>query len=89
MKRWAELSADYAELGAVMNGFSLNEGTSESASPIAHLQGDQERQAVESLSRAIEGTGQAIDSTYLHTNTMVGIILSCLVRISSLLTSTV
>jgi hypothetical protein len=71
MKRWSELSADYAELGAVMNGFSLNEGTSSSGSAIAHLQGDQERQAVETLSRAIESTGQAIDSTYLHTNAMV------------------
>lgn len=71
MKRWAELSADYAELGAVMNGFSLNEGTSASGSAIAQLQGDQERKAVETLSRAIESTGQAIDSTYLHTNAMV------------------
>lgn len=71
MKRWAELSADYAELGAVMNGFSLNEGTSGSGSAISQLQGDQERQAVETLAKAIESTGQAIDSTYLHTNSMV------------------
>ena len=79
MKRWSELSADYAELGAVMNGFSLNEGSSGgSNAAVANLQGPQERQAVDSLSRAIESTGQAIDSTYLHSNIMA----SCLLRYS-------
>ena len=71
MKRWSELSADYAELGAVMNGFSLNEGSSSSGSAIANLQGEQERQAADSLARAVESTGQAIDSTYLGANAMV------------------
>lgn len=73
MKRWSELSADYAELGAVMNGFSLNEGSSSggSTSALASLQGEQERHAVDTLARAIESTGQAIDSTYLNSNAMV------------------
>lgn len=72
MKRWSELSADYAELGAVMNGFSLNEGSnSGSGSAIANIQGEQERNAVDTLARAIESTGQAIDSTYLNSNAMV------------------
>jgi hypothetical protein len=75
MKRWSELSADYAELGAVLNGFSLNEGSSGSGSAIAGMQGPQERQAVETLSRAIESTGQAVDSTYLHSNAMVRAVL--------------
>jgi hypothetical protein len=74
MKRWSELSADYAELGAVMNGFSLNEGSSSSGSAIANLQGEQERQAADSLARAIESTGQAIDSTYLGANAMVNLL---------------
>ena len=73
MKRWSELSADYAELGAVMNGFSLNEGSSGgNSNAIANLLGERERHAVDTLARAIESTGQAIDSTYLHSNAMVG-----------------
>lgn len=71
MKRWSELSGDYAELGAVFNGFSLNEGSATGNGYIASMQGEEEQRAVESLSRAIEGTGQAIDSTYLHSNKMV------------------
>lgn len=73
MKRCAELSGDYSELGAVMNGFSLNEGSNTSGeSALANMQDDHERNAVDTLSRAIEATGQAIDSTYLHSNAMVG-----------------
>lgn len=75
MKRWSEISADYAELGGIFNGFGLNEGSSGSGSgAISNSQSEQERHAVESLSRAIESTGQAIDSTYLHSNAMVSLL---------------
>ena len=72
MKRWSEISADYAELGGIFNGFGLNEASnSGSYNTVASQHSDQERAAAESLSRAIESTGQAIDSTYLNSNAMV------------------
>ena len=72
MKRWSEISADYAELGGIFNGFGLNEASnSGSYNTVASQHSDQERTAAESLSRAIESTGQAIDSTYLNSNAMV------------------
>ncbi|KAJ1926640.1 Sorting nexin, cytoplasm-to-vacuole targeting pathway/endosomal sorting, partial [Tieghemiomyces parasiticus] len=51
-KRWGEIALDYAELGAVYNGFSLTE--------------------VESLAGALEKVGQAVDSTFMSTNRLVG-----------------
>ncbi|KAJ1987978.1 Sorting nexin, cytoplasm-to-vacuole targeting pathway/endosomal sorting [Dimargaris cristalligena] len=51
-KKWAEIALDYAELGAVYNGFSLTE--------------------VDALAGALEKVGQAVDSTFMATNRMVG-----------------
>ncbi|CAG8528271.1 4656_t:CDS:2 [Funneliformis mosseae] len=50
-KRLNDLSTDYAELGAIYNGFSLNE------------HGE--------LSNAIEKVGQAVDSSYMATGTLI------------------
>lgn len=46
-----DYARDHAELGAALNGFSLNESNS--------------------LSSAIEKTGQAVDATYMSTTKLV------------------
>lgn len=53
MKRWSDLAQDYQELGATLNGFSLNE------------RGSEEQQG--HLSAALEKTGQANDVTSAST----------------------
>ncbi|KAJ3515995.1 hypothetical protein NLJ89_g1404 [Agrocybe chaxingu] len=51
VKRWSEHAQDHADLGAALNGFSLNEP--------------------DTLSGAIEKTGQAIDTTYMSTTKLL------------------
>ncbi|KAI8320246.1 hypothetical protein GQ54DRAFT_263891 [Martensiomyces pterosporus] len=53
-RKLGELSADYAELGATLNGFSLLE------------------QEHELLAAAIEKAGQAVDSSYIEINQLLG-----------------
>jgi len=57
MKRWSDLAQDYQELGAALNGFSLNE------------RGSGEQQG--HLSSALEKTGQANDVTYAATTKLI------------------
>ncbi|KAF9054582.1 hypothetical protein BJ165DRAFT_1523096 [Panaeolus papilionaceus] len=51
VKRWSDYAQDHADLGAALNGFSLNEPNT--------------------LSGAIEKTGQAIDTTYMSTTKLL------------------
>ncbi|PLW54128.1 hypothetical protein PCANC_06492 [Puccinia coronata f. sp. avenae] len=65
MKRWQDYAVDQAELGGVLNGFALVEGS---------VVGDGQlstQETAEATSTAIERTGQAIDATYVSTNAML------------------
>ncbi|KAA1079626.1 Sorting nexin, cytoplasm-to-vacuole targeting pathway/endosomal sorting [Puccinia graminis f. sp. tritici] len=65
MKRWQDYAVDQAELGGVLNGFALVEGS---------VVGDGQlstQETAEATSAAIERTGQAIDATYVSTNAML------------------
>jgi len=65
MKRWQDYAVDQAELGGVLNGFALVEGS---------VIGDGQlstQETAEATSTAIERTGQAIDATYVSTNAML------------------
>lgn len=65
MKRWQDHAVDQAELGGVFNGFALVEGS---------ILGDGQlstQETAEATSRAIERTGQAIDASYVATNSML------------------
>ncbi|KAH9443761.1 hypothetical protein MJO28_013971 [Puccinia striiformis f. sp. tritici] len=65
MKRWQDYAVDQAELGGVLNGFALVEGS---------IIGDgllSTQETAQATSTAIERTGQAIDATYVSTNAML------------------
>nr|AIC33796.1 Phox domain protein [Puccinia cf. psidii AE-2014] len=65
MKRWQDHATDQAELGGVLNGFALVEGS---------IVGDGQmstQEAAEATSAAIERTGQAVDGFYVATNAML------------------
>lgn len=65
MKRWSDHAVDQAEMGGVLNGFALVEGSVVNDGQLIN------QEAAEATSTAIERTGQAVDATYVATNIMV------------------
>lgn len=67
MKRWGEYAADNAELGGVLNGFALVEGSAPGDGTLAM------QESAEAASAAVEKTGQATDAAFVATNAMVSL----------------
>lgn len=65
MKRWSDHAVDQAEMGGVLNGFALVEGSVVNDGQLIN------QEAAEATSTAIERTGQAVDATYVATNIML------------------